>query len=249
MNHSQIIEAKNLNKTFGKTPGVSSLSFVIQKEEKIALIGPSGAGKSTLLNIIAKTIEKEAGDLIIANKKVEEYKSLRSYSQTVGMIRQDLDLVLQLPVVHNVLAGKMGEWSNLKSFLSLLYPKDNQLAFDALKKVGIEHKLYEMTENLSGGEKQRVAIARLLLQKPEILLADEPVSSLDPARADDIIGLLCNLTTLNKQTLIASLHSVELALKYFDRIIGLRNGEIVFNLPVKNIDNTMLNSLYDLEGV
>jgi phosphonate transport system ATP-binding protein len=131
--------------------------------------------------------------------------------------------------------------------LSLLVPQEKELAVNALKRVGLAEKVYEITSSLSGGEQQRVAMARLMVQKPEVILADEPVASLDPARADDVLSMLTSIVTEEKQTLIASLHSVEYARKYFTRIISLKNGEIFFDLPTNQVTDELLKDLYQLK--
>lgn len=240
----------NLNivtKSYGKKEALSSLSFNIEKGEKIALIGPSGSGKTTLLNVLSKTIEPDTGDLVIDGLKSQDYINTKQLSKKIGIIRQQYDLVPQLSVIHNVLAGKLGEWTLFKSLLSLIFPQEKGLALNSLKRVGLLNKEYERTSNLSGGEQQRVALARLLVQSPEIILADEPVSSLDPARAEDILFMLIKLVKEEKQTLIASLHSIEYAKKYFTRLIGLRDGKIHFDLPVEKVTDKHITLLYRLE--
>ena len=126
-------------------------------------------------------------------------------------------------------------------------PQEKELALNALGRVGLTDKMYEITSTLSGGEQQRVAMARLMVQKPEVILADEPVASLDPARAEDVLAMLIKIISEEKQTLIASLHSVEYARKYFTRIIALKNGEILFDLPTEKVTDDRLAELYRLK--
>ncbi|WP_102347510.1 phosphonate ABC transporter ATP-binding protein [Bacillus sp. Marseille-P3661] len=242
----QQLTLNNIEKFYGESKALSSLSLFIQKGEKIALIGPSGAGKSTLLNILATIIKPDHGELLIDGIPAKQFKAGKRLSRKIGIIRQQFDLVPSLPVIHNVLAGRLGEWGFFKSMLSFFIPQDKQLAVSALERVGLADKLYEKTANLSGGQQQRVALARLLVQHPGIILADEPVSSLDPARADDIISILVSLVEEENQTLITSLHSVDLAIKYFDRIIALREGKVFFDLPTKEVSEQMLTDLYYL---
>jgi len=234
----------NIEKMYGENRALSSLSLCIQKGERIALIGPSGAGKSTLLNILAMIILPDSGEYWLDGKAASQYKAGRMRSRKVGIIRQQFDLVPALPVIHNVLAGRLGEWGFLKSLLSFFIPQDKILAIRALERVGLLDKLYEKTANLSGGQQQRAALARLLVQRPEIILADEPVASLDPARAEDIIAKLVQLVKEENQTLITSLHSVELAIKYFDRIIALKEGKLFFDHPTESVTDAMLTDLY-----
>lgn len=247
MSSEKIFELKKISKNYGEMIALSSLSLSIQKGEIVALIGPSGAGKTTLLNILANIIKPNSGGLLIDGLPTHHYKTGKELSRKVGIIRQQFDLVDQLPVIHNVLAGRLGEWSFFKSLLSFIIPQDKELALKALERVGLLGKLYEKTSNLSGGEQQRVALARLLVQHPEVILGDEPVSSLDPARAEDILSMLIKLVKEENQTLVVSLHSIEYAKKYFTRIIALREGKIFFDLPTEKVTQKDLSNLYDLK--
>lgn len=241
------ITLKDISKKYERKIAVSSLSFTIQKGEIVALIGPSGAGKTTLLNILASQIKPDEGQLYYEHTLSSTISDRRQLAKMVGMIRQQFDLVHQLPVIHNVLAGRLADWGFVKSFVSLFVPQEKDLAIGALKRVGLPDKAYELTANLSGGEQQRVALARLLAQNPNIILADEPVASLDPARAEDILNMLVQLAKEDRKTLIASLHSVDLAKKYFDRLIALKDGEILFDLPADQVSDEDLAELYKLK--
>lgn len=242
------IQITNLTKTFERKTALSSLSLSVQEGEKIALIGPSGAGKTTLLNILAAIQSPDNGTILIDEKQLGFYSDQKEKAKKIGVIRQQFDLVGQLPVVHNVLAGRLAEWGLAKSLLSLIIPQDKRFALAALERVGIADKMYERTSSLSGGEQQRVALARLLVQRPEIILADEPVASLDPARAEDILDLLTSITREESQTLIVSLHSVDYARKYFDRLIALKNGALFFDLPANQVSDSLITDLYQLKG-
>lgn len=241
------IEINQLHIQFERKIALSSLSFSIYKGEMIALIGPSGAGKSTLLNTLSASIHPDQGKILIDGSPIELFHDRKLFAKKIGVIRQQFDLVDQLPAIHNVLAGRLSEWGFFQSLWSLIVPREKHLAVSALERVGLKDKLFEKTANLSGGEQQRVALARLLVQKPEIILADEPVSSLDPARAEDILFMLTRLVKEEQQTLITSLHSVDYALKYFSRIIALKNGNLFFDLPVEEVTPSLLSSLYQLE--
>jgi phosphonate transport system ATP-binding protein len=242
-----MIEVNSIEKRYERKIALSSLSFVVKKGELVALIGPSGAGKTTLLNLLASLLEPDSGELKVDGKPLSQYADRRQRARKIGLIRQQFDLVGQLAVIHNVLAGRLAEWSLLKSFASLFIPQEKDKAADALKRVGLEDKLYERTSNLSGGEQQRVALARLLMQKPEVILADEPVASLDPARSEDILAMLTGLAKQENQTVVASLHSVEYARKYFTRLIALKNGKIFFDLPSQQVTEQQLQELYQLK--
>lgn len=244
---SSMITINNLTKHYGETPAVSALSLSIEKGEKVALIGPSGAGKSTLLNLLSRDLTADTGTITIASLPLEAYPSNKSYARITGVIRQSFDLIPQLTTLQNVLAGNFNRWSSFTALLSLIKPHEKEEAIKSLHRVGIGHKLYDETSKLSGGEKQRVAIARVLIQNPEIILADEPVASLDPSRARSIIELLSSLCEEEHKTLIASLHSVELALTYFDRLIALKDGQLVFDLPANQITKEELDLLYKIE--
>ncbi|MEH7418146.1 phosphonate ABC transporter ATP-binding protein [Neobacillus drentensis] len=248
MSSKNMIEAKNLTKHFERKIALSSLSFTIKQGELVALIGPSGAGKTTLLNSITGLVPISSGDLFIDGQPLSSYKKGKIFAKKVGVIRQQFDLIGPLAVIHNVLAGKLSEWSTFKSLISLLVPQEKESAIKALERVGLHEKAYEITSTLSGGEQQRVAMARLMVQKPEIILADEPVASLDPARADDILSMLTKIVTEENQTLITSLHSLEYARKYFTRIISMKNGEIFFDLPTGQVTDDLLAELYQINS-
>ncbi|WP_394232340.1 phosphonate ABC transporter ATP-binding protein [Niallia oryzisoli] len=244
---TNIIEVKNLTKNYERKIALSSLSFSIKKGELVAIIGPSGAGKTTLLNTFATIIKPDDGFLTIAGTPSEKLTNRKALAKKIGLIRQQFDLVGQLPVIHNVLAGRLADWGLFKSLLSLIFPQEKQAAQKALERVGLADKIKDQTAKLSGGEQQRVALARLLLQKPEIILADEPVASLDPARAEDILSMLTKLVKEENQTLITSLHSVDYARKYFTRIMAIKDGQIFFDLPVDEVSDELLSDLYLLK--
>jgi phosphonate transport system ATP-binding protein len=244
---SEFIDVKNIEKVYERKIALSSLSLSVKKGELIALIGPSGAGKTTLLNLLAATLTPDQGEITIDGQLLAEMTDQKKRAKKIGIIRQQFDLIGELPVIHNVLAGKLSEWGIIKSLLSMLFPQDKGDAIRALTRVGLREKLYERTSALSGGEQQRVALARLLVQSPEIVLADEPVASLDPPRAEDILALLVKIASEENQTLIASLHSVEYAKKYFDRLIALQDGQIFFDLPASLVSDAQIASLYKLK--
>ncbi|MBM4763422.1 phosphonate ABC transporter ATP-binding protein [Bacillus sp. B15-48] len=242
-----MINFNKVSKNYERKIALSSLSFMVEHGEMIAIIGPSGAGKTTLLNLLASILEPDEGEIMIDDRPIAHYADQKKRAKKIGIIRQQFDLVGQLAVIHNVLAGRLADWGFFKSLFSLFIPQEKEHATKALKRVGLADKQFERTSNLSGGEQQRVALARLLMQKPEIILADEPVASLDPARAEDILQMLTEIAKEDKQTVIASLHSVEYAKKYFTRLIALKNGKILFDLPANEVTNEQLNELYQLK--
>jgi phosphonate transport system ATP-binding protein len=231
-------------------PGVIALhplDLTIENGECVALMGPSGSGKSTLLQLLSCGIEPDSGTISIDGISNDQLRPGTDLARIVGIMPQSLDLIPALSVANNVLAGRLGEWGFMRSILSLLSPRDLHLVESALSRVGIPDKIFERTSHLSGGQQQRVALARLLVQEPKAVLVDEPVASVDPARADDLMRLITSLVQENSQTLVASLHSVPLALRYFSRIVALRDGRVVFDHPVDQVTEDDLSQLYVLE--
>ncbi len=240
------VSLRTVGKSYADTVALAPLSLEVRQGERVAVLGPSGSGKTTLLNIIGGVLQPDAGVVTLSGRELSGMRPGRELSALVGVVHQQLDLVPHLPVVHNVLAGRLGEWSLWRSLLSLVAARDRRLAVAAAERVGIADKLHERTSRLSGGEQQRVALARLLVQRPGIVLADEPVSSLDPARADDVVRLLTSIVDESGTTLIASLHSVNLARRYFTRAIGLRDGRLQFDVAMDEVEDATLRALYDL---
>ena len=169
----------------------------------------------------------------------------RQLQRQIGMVYQQHQLVSNLSVIHNVNAGHLGRWPLWKALWSLVWPQQVDVARQVLEQLGLADKLHARTERLSGGQQQRVALARVMVQNPKVVLADEPVASVDPARADDMMQQLCALTQ-RRRTLLVSLHTVRLAKAYCDRIVGLRRGHIVFDVPAASIDDQQLTELYNL---
>lgn len=230
----------------GRTIALRELDLKIRRGERVALIGPSGAGKTTLFRMLNLTIPATSGTLWFDGQDVSALHGprLREVRRRIGTIYQQHNLVPRLQVVHNVLSGRLGSWPTWRAVQSLIRPAEVELASEALRQVGIADKLYERTETLSGGQQQRVAIARLLVQDPEVVLADEPVSSVDPALAAGIVKLLLDLSETYRKTLLMNLHSVDLALAYFPRVIGLKEGTISFDLPASAVTDEHLTTLY-----
>ena len=245
----RIVALEQVSKTYGQRVALSPISLSIAEGEAIAIVGPSGSGKTTLLHLMAGVIRPDSGTVKLRNIDLSTLHPGRELSSLVGVIHQQFDLVPNLSVVLNVMAGRLGQWSLWRSLVSLVSPRDRHLAETALERVGIADRLSERASLLSGGEQQRVAIARLLVQDPAIIVADEPVASLDPARADDLTRLLAAIAGESDKTLIAALHSVELARAYFSRVIGLRNGGVRFDVPIEHLTDEMLRDLYNLEGL
>ena len=237
-----------VTKTYPRVNALTSVSLTIYPGERVALVGPSGGGKTTLLSLLSGVLQPDSGSLTVAGKTLGRKLSRRELSSMVGIIHQQLDLVPQLPVVHNVLAGRFGQWGMLRSFLSMVWPQDYSMAARALEQMGIEDKIRERTSHLSGGEQQRVAIARTMVQAPRLVLADEPVSSVDPGRAQEILQLLTSLTEGQGRALVASMHTPYLVQRFFSRAVGLRDGQVQFDIPAAELTPAIQSDLYSLNN-
>jgi phosphonate transport system ATP-binding protein len=238
---------EHIRKVFADgTVAVDDVTLEIQAGERVAVIGPSGAGKTTLFRLLNATLRPTSGRLQFdtADMAGLSGRRLRQLRQRIGTIYQQHNLVPQLRVVHNVLAGRLGCWSLPKALWSLLAPQERPSALVALEQVGIPEKLYARTAHLSGGQQQRVAIARVLVQDPDVILADEPVSSVDPNLGRTIVALLAQLAETHQKTLVANLHAVSFALDFFPRVIGFRHGRVAFDLPPASVSEQVLTELY-----
>ncbi|HEY9806930.1 MAG TPA: phosphonate ABC transporter ATP-binding protein [Candidatus Obscuribacterales bacterium] len=244
-----IFELKQVNQWFGQFPALTNINLQIQAGERVALVGPSGAGKSTLISLLNGTLLPTQGEVWALDRNLATLppRLLQRVQQQIGTVYQQFHLVDNLRVVHNVNAGNLGRWSWLKSVISLLWPLEVETAAKALTQVGIPEKLYDRTDQLSGGQQQRVALARVLVQDPAVILADEPIASLDPERSREIMDLLRHLSQSTGKTLVMSLHSIDLAQSHCDRIIGLRQGRILFDVPPNAISPTMIAALYRID--
>lgn len=212
---------------------LNQISLSVRRGEKIAILGSSGAGKTTLFRTINGFLPIVSGSISVDGVEVSGLRGrrLRKLRSQIGMISQRHDLVDRLSVHQNVMAGALGRWTTVRALRFLLRPKPAELeeAKRALSRVALERKLRSRTSDLSGGEHQRVAIARALVQQPLVLLADEPVASLDPILSGQILSLLCSLANENGFTLLCSLHQTDLAYEYFDRVIRIEAGEIALD--------------------
>ncbi len=234
--------------------GVSVLAGVdlaVAPGEAVALVGPSGAGKTTLLRLVAGSLRADAGGVAVDGRILADLDSrgLRDLRSRIGFIHQDLRLVPNLRVSQNVMSGALGRRSLAGTLRLMLRPAaaDLLLAHRLLERVGIPEKMFVRTDQLSGGQAQRVAVARALFQQPTMLLADEPVASVDPARARDTLALLAGISREAGLTLLVSLHDPLLVREFFPRVVGLRAGRVVFDRPTAEVDQAGLDALYRLE--
>ncbi|MDP6977041.1 MAG: ATP-binding cassette domain-containing protein [Myxococcota bacterium] len=237
---------------FGAVSALERVSLEIAPGSAIGFVGPSGAGKTTLLEALNGSRPATTGTVRVGGRALRDFgrRELRETRSHIGFIHQGLDLVPNLRVSQNVIAGRLGQMGFARSLGSLLFPSREVLreVYAILERVGIPEKLFEQTDRLSGGQQQRVALARALFQKPTALLADEPVSSVDPARARDMIDLLTRVSREEGLTLCMSLHNLELARTYLPRLVGLRAGRIVFDRESTAIDDGAFESLYALRA-
>ena len=233
---------------FSGRRALDGVSLEMQSGEHVALVGLSGAGKTTLLNTLTGMIAPGAGTVSIEGSVLSALspRQLRVVRSSIGFVHQDFSLVPGLRVVQNVISGRLGSRSFLGGVRDVLFPSREAItqAHEILESVGIHDKLFERVDRLSGGERQRVAIARALFQRPRILLADEPVSSVDPARARATIALLGDICTKNGITLCVSLHNLDLAREFFPRLIALRAGKVAFDKSPAMATSAEFEDLY-----
>lgn len=247
-----IYSLRDVTKTYSTSravvPALNRFSFDVQSGECIALLGSSGAGKTTLFRLLNATLRPTSGTLSFDGHDVSamSMRDLRSMRRRIGTIYQQYYLVPSLTALENTLCGRLGHWSFLHTIRSTLQPtrQETRLAMEALETVGLADKSCCRADELSGGQQQRLAIARVLMQDPEVILADEPFASLDPSLKETLASLLITLVTSSKRTLVATLHDVETALRFFPRIIGLHGGQVAFDLPANKVNTAMLDAVY-----
>lgn len=234
----------------GGRVALDALDLTVRPGERVAIIGPSGAGKTSLLRVFATAQRQSAGRLDVLGNDPWALgaRARRRLRRRLGLIHQSPPLPPRQRVVTAVLAGRLGRWSLGRSLASLAYPADIDGARAALERLDMGERLFDRCDRLSGGQAQRVGIARVLYQRPEIILADEPVSALDPALANHTVGVLAEESRARGITLVASLHAVDLALAHFPRVIGLREGRVLFDLSRPDVGDTLLETLYAQEG-
>jgi phosphonate transport system ATP-binding protein len=249
----ELFHLEKVSVSFGVIEALSAVSMSVRAGERVALVGPSGGGKSTLLRaMIGSGPTPSAGQVQTLGVDLQQVSETerQAVRQKIGFIAQEGGLVPTLRVVQNVALGPIGSQSFWTSWRKVFFPRRSEAAqiLEVLRQVGIEEKLYWRTDRLSGGQQQRVAIARALWQQPKALLADEPISSLDPARGRAVMSLLTRLAQERQLTLVVSLHQFDLAQAYCDRLIGLRHGKVIFDRAAAEVGQAEYHQLYDLSA-
>lgn len=245
-----MIQFINVKKTYNNNVhALKGVNLTIQDGEFIAIIGLSGAGKSTLLRSINQMIGITEGQLIVNDKDVATLKGkdLRHFRRQIGMVFQSFNLVKRTTVIKNVLAARVADMPMWSSLLGLYTKVDKVKALEALDQVGILEKAYVRADQLSGGQQQRVALARCLAQDPKIILADEPVASLDPLTSQTVMQDFRRINDELGITVVANMHHVDIAQQYAKRIIGIKAGEIVFDGPSESLTHDDLTHIYGRE--
>jgi phosphonate transport system ATP-binding protein len=229
---------------------LAGVALRVEPGERVALIGASGAGKTTLLRVLAASLRPGSGRVELLGSAPWDAapRDLRRLRARIGVVHQAPPIPPRQRVVTAVLAGRLGQWPLWKSLASLVLPVDPEGARRELARLDLAERLYDRCDCLSGGQLQRVALARVLYQQPDLLLADEPVSAMDPALSELTVALLNDEARRRGVTLVASLHAVDLALRHFPRVVGVKDGAILFDLPAGQVSEALLRELYAAEG-
>jgi len=247
-----LVSVRDVTVTYDGPDGPRALTgfnLEVQSGDVIALIGPSGAGKTTILNLINGLVLPASGSVDVLGLETTQFdrRDSRPTRSRIATIHQSFALVGPLSVARNVASGRAGGWTTFDTIRESVRPRDLPSIAAVLERVGIIDKTWTRVDELSGGQQQRVAIARALHQESDLIVADEPVSSLDPARADQIMAVLADTAMHDTRAVVASMHDAPLALRHSTRIIGLRSGELQFDLPPGKVDADRLELLYELD--
>lgn len=245
-----MLELKDVSRNFGTTRAVKGVNLSIPKGQMVGVIGRSGAGKSTLLRMINRLVDPTSGRIAFEGRDVTELKgaALLDWRRRSAMIFQQFNLVGRLDVLTNVLVGRVGHVSTLRALTRTWPDEDRAIAISALEQFDIANLAAQRAETLSGGQQQRVAICRALVQEPDIVLADEPIASLDPRNTKVVMDALLRLNKHFGITVLCNLHSLELARGYCDRLIGMAQGQVVFDGAAAALTDDVARELYGLEA-
>lgn len=246
-----VLEVKNLNKVYPNGHhALKNVSFKVKKGEFLAVIGLSGSGKSTLLRCLNRLIEPSSGEIKFQGQEVTTLppKELRSVRRKMGMVFQQFNLIKRKKVITNVLSGKLADVGTVDSLFGKFSQADEQKAMENLEVVGLREKAHNRADELSGGQQQRVAIARTLMQNPEMILADEPVASLDPATSHSIMDHLEAANKKHGVTVLCNLHFLSLVRRYATHVVALKAGQLVYEGPASDIDEAWFKRIYGEEA-
>jgi phosphonate transport system ATP-binding protein len=242
-----VVTLANICKRFaaGQIVAVHNVSFTVRRGEFLVVLGPSGAGKSTLMRCINRLAVPTSGQVFVNGREVTAAaRELRKLRQGIGMVFQQFNLVPRLSVMMNVLAGRLSYRSAWRTLFYSFTREDRAIALEALEMVGLGHKAFQRADTLSGGEQQRVGIARALTQRPSVILADEPVASLDPKIARQVLGYLKDISERLGISVICNLHQIDFAREYAQRIIGLARGEVIFDGRPDELTPEVIERIY-----
>jgi len=242
-----IVSLVKVSKTYirGKLVALTDVSFDVGHGEFVVILGPSGAGKSTMLRCINRLAEPTSGQIFLRGNEITAApRSLRKARQEIGMVFQQFNLVTRLSVMMNVLCGRLSYRSTWRSLFYSFTREDRAIALECLEMVALGQKAFQRADTLSGGEQQRVAIARALAQRPKLILADEPVASLDPKIARQVLDYLRDVSQRLGISVICNLHQIDFAREYAERIIGLSQGKLIFDGPPSALTDDILNQIY-----
>ena len=245
------LEVRDLNARYSKQgPEIlKGISFDVESDDFFAIIGPSGAGKSTLIRCINRLVSPTSGTIRFDGTEVTALpdRQLRILRRDIGMIFQEFNLIDRMSVMDNVLSGRLGYVGNLRTLFRSFSRKDIDHALRLLHRVGLEDHVDKRADELSGGQRQRVGIARALMQEPKLLLLDEPTSALDPKISKEVMGLIKNMASEFGVPCLCNIHDVNLAMEFCNKIIGLQDGEKMFDGPTEEMDQTQLDRIYAME--
>ena len=247
-----VLEVKNVNKVYPNgTHALKGVSFDVKEGEFLVIIGLSGSGKSTMLRCMNRLHDVSTGEILFEGKDITKLKGseMRAVRSRIGMIFQHFNLVPRKTVMTNVLSGKLAKTGILKSILGIYSEEDKRKAMEYIKIVGLEGKENHRADNLSGGQQQRVSIARALMQNPKVLLADEPVASLDPATSHSVMQYLKKVNEELGVTVICNLHFLSLVRQYSSRVIALKDGNLIYEGQPHDIDENWFKTIYGEDAV
>ena len=246
---NSVLRIEGLYKTYpgSSSPALANASMEVRAGEVVSIIGASGAGKTTLMRCINRMVEPDAGAVFIEGTEITQLRDseLRNARRRIGMVFQHFNLVNRLTVMQNVLHGRLGYMNSLDGVMGRYSEDDKLRALNLLRETGLEEYAYKRAGELSGGQKQRVGIVRAVMQKPAVMLCDEPIASLDPANSRVIMDLICELAKQGNIGCLVNLHQVEVAMEFSDRIIGMKKGYIVYDGTTSALTDQKLEYIYD----